>query len=618
MAGGESDLHRQHGPILLLAGPGTGKTYQLALRIRFLTGEKDVPPDQITVISFTAAAAANMRARISDSTRPEIFVESNRQPRHICTMHSLGFGIIRENADRLGLPAELSVVHSDEARSVLLEDAAQLAGYGRDYAKATGGCRQYGECRRDGSDKCAICDAYRDILNACQAIDYDDQILLACRLLSEHDDLAAKYRGRSMHLLVDEYQDINAGQFELISALSAGQREGLFVVGDDDQSIYAWRGGSPAFIRSFKQDFGSQAKVRALRTSRRCHRSIMDGALAVVKAHDKGRLDKGHMTYATPDGPPIHVHSVPSDRGEAEAVCRVIKDAWPSREVLVLVPTRRHGALVVEHLRRSRVPFVALEPVPGVGLPILERLTTWLCSETDNLALRECVEAMVNSTHSPVPSKLVRRPDRKAERDEQCKQMATLWKKVCRDKVSLWDALVAAGGSAGGLVSCIKRQCSRLRSRYEQGNVPGLLWRAAQSLEPWKKTDDLIEEVDTWVSRSFESSAPGSGAQVRIMTLQGGKGLEADVVCVLGLEKGALPRDGVGTEELAEQSRLMYVSMTRARSDLHLFHARTRSGAVSFKKIHGEGGAHTLPRSRFLDALPKICYEEVYHPAKKQ
>jgi DNA helicase-2/ATP-dependent DNA helicase PcrA len=102
------------------------------------------------------------------------------------------------------------------------------------------------------------------------------------------------------------------------------------------------------------------------------------------------------------------------------------------------------------------------------------------------------------------------------------------------------------------------------------------------------------------------------------MTLQGGKGLEADVVCVLGLEKGALPRDGVGTEELAEQSRLMYVSMTRARSDLHLFHARTRSGAVSFKKIHGEGGAHTLPRSRFLDALPKICYEEVYHPAKKQ
>jgi len=100
------------------------------------------------------------------------------------------------------------------------------------------------------------------------------------------------------------------------------------------------------------------------------------------------------------------------------------------------------------------------------------------------------------------------------------------------------------------------------------------------------------------------------------MTFQGAKGLEADVVCVTGLEEGTLPRSGASGDALAEQSRLMYVSMTRARSDLHLFHARTRSAAVSFKAIHGKGGPHTLQPSRFLKAIPANCRKDTYHPAR--
>lgn len=618
MTSNATEFHKTAGPVLLLAGPGTGKTHQLALRIKFLVEENNVDPGQITVITFTAAAAANMRARISDATQPDLFLDSACQPGRICTMHSLGLSIIRENAELLSLPEPISLVRSDAARSILLGDAAQLTGHTRNDAQDTMTCRQHGDCNRDSSTKCAICDEYRKILNACNAIDYDDQILLACYLLREKSDLAAKCRAQSLHLLVDEYQDINAGQFKLIKSLSEGQTEGLFVVGDDDQSIYSWRGGSPEFIRKFEEYFGQKAKALSLHTSRRCHQNILEGALAVVKVYDANRRDKGKIDYVRPDGPPIHVHNVASDKREAAAVCRVIKDALPSREVLVLVPTRKHASLITERLRQARIPYVAPEPLPGAGLPLLERLAAWLQNENDNLALRECVESIINSRQSPVPSRRARKTEKKAKREEYYKQISDLWRTVFTGSQSLWKVLASATGSDGELVSCIRKQCKRLRLRYKQDNISGLLWRAAQSLEPWRKTNAFIEEVETWVNRFVESPAAGSGAQVRIMTLPGAKGLEADVVCVVGLEQGTLPKDGTAGDELAEQSRLMYVSMTRARTDLHLFHARTRSGAVSFKQIHGKSGTHTLPPSSFLEAIPKERSEKVYHRAKKQ
>lgn len=617
MAGDESSFHQVDGPLLLLAGPGTGKTHQLGLRIKHLIEDKNVAPDQITVITFTAAAAANMRARISDVTRPELFLETARQPKRICTMHSLGLSIIRENAGLLDLPDPPSVIHSDFARSILLGDAAQLAGYGRDTAQDTATCRQHGDCRPDDSAKCMICDRYNAILSACGAIDYDDQILMACRLLRENNELAEKQRAQSSHLLVDEYQDINAGQFELIRALCEGQNAGLFVVGDDDQSIYSWRGGSPQFIRNFEQHFGDDAKVRALRESRRCHRIVLEGALAIVKSYDQARRDKGKISYINPDGPLIHVHDVPSDKSEATTVCRITGDALPSREVLVLVPTRKHAEMIAGRLRRARIPYVAPEPLPGEGLPLLERLVAWLRDENDNLALRECIEAMVNSSWSPVPSKRARKPEKKAQRDKEYQRISDLWQTVLKNGDSLWKSVAASGGSEGTLTSRIQRRFSELRSCHDQDNVGGLLQRAAQSLEPWRKSSDLIEEVETWVNRFAESAGAGSIAQVRIMTFQGAKGLEADVVCVVGLEQGTMPRNGAEGEELAEQSRLMYVSMTRAKSELHLFRARTRSAAVSFQQLHAESGHHTLTPSCFLSAIPAGYRKDEYHPAKK-
>jgi ATP-dependent DNA helicase Rep len=436
-----TELHKMEGPLLLLAGPGTGKTHQLARRIKYLVEEKGIDPKTITVITFTAAAAASMRARISDRNRSETLIERQVQPESICTMHSLGYRIIRENAELLDLGDDLSVVQSDTTKAVLMGDAAQLDGFERRHAKEPIQCRQRGNCTPDDSRKCRICKRYCSILRACNAIDYDDQILLACRLLKAHAALAATYRAAATHLLVDEYQDINAGQFELIRTLSAGQEKGLFVVGDDDQSIYSWRGGSPQFIRGFEKHFGPMAKVECLLHSRRRHRRVLEGSLRVVEQYDKSRRQKGTFTYQSAEGPPILVHDVPSDKREAVIVTGIIQNALPAKKVLVLVPTRNHALLVCERLRKARIKYLAPEPLPGSGLPVVERLASWVQNPDDNIALRECLEVALHTKQSPVPSRLVRKPEKVALRENALRQVSDLWKPVLEGEASLWQSL---------------------------------------------------------------------------------------------------------------------------------------------------------------------------------
>ena len=611
----ETELHKLEGPLLLLAGPGTGKTYQLARRIKFLVEDKKVDPENITVITFTAAAAANMRARISDPRRSETFVERDLQPVAICTMHSLAYRIIRDYTELLDLPDSLSVIQSDLTKAVLMGDAAQVAGFKRSDAHEAIECRQHGDCKPDDSRKCQICSTYCTILRACGAIDYDDQILLACRLLKHHANVAATYRSYATHLLVDEYQDINAGQFDLIHTLSADQQQGLFVVGDDDQSIYSWRGGSPLFIRNFECHFGPEAKVESLRHSRRCPRKVLESSFRVVENFDKARREKGAFTYEVAEGLPIIIHSVPSDKREAVIVASIVKDALPSKKVLVLVPSRGYAVLICELLRKARIKYIAPEPLPGKGLPIVERLTTWLETPNDNIALRECIEAILGTTKSPVPSSRVRKQDKIILREQAFSEISVLWRPVIEKGVSFWQSLTDC--HKGSVVRDFTHtNLEQLQESHAADDVAGFLGYLGKSIEPWRHVSDFSEEVENWVSRLGASTEHGTDVAVQVMTYQGAKGLEADTVCVVGLEDGSLPRKDSTGEELAEQSRLLFVSMTRAKVELHLFHARKRSGAVSFQQIHKGDGGHTLKPSQFLKVIPKELCERQYHKAQ--
>lgn len=612
----ELEVHQLEGPALLLAGPGTGKTYQLAKRIKFLVEDCKRGPGTITVITFTAAAAANMRTRISDPRKPELCVRQDLQPELICTMHSLGFRIIRDNVALSGLAAAPTVVQAHRTKMLLMCDAAQVSGYHRKDAEETRLCRQYGRCQASDSRKCKICDTYGTILRACSAIDYDDQILLACRILRDNSQVAESWRERTRHLLVDEYQDINAGQFDLIRILSNRQEDGLFVVGDDDQSIYSWRGGSPEFIRQFEKHFGEDAKIIPLQRSFRCPKRILEGGFAVVKAYDKDRRDKGSFTYATGDGNPITVHSVPSDKKEASVVSAIVAESLPSKDVLILVPNRNYSKRICEALRRCRISFAAPEPLPGDGLPVVARFIAWVSDPEDNLALRECVENMLGSEASPVPSSRSRKAEKLEAREKGFAACSYLWRKVIKKRLSLWQVL-SESEIADPVLEYLRDGFAALRTAVQTGKVPASLSCIAERLRPWRSFSKLAEEVQNWVSR-LDLGSSGQPPSVRVMTFQGAKGLEADVVCIIGAEEGAIPRDDGDGELLAEQARLFFVSITRAKADVHVFHARTRSGGVSYQQLHKAGGPHVLERSRFLDSLPKDLANPVFHRARKK
>ena len=605
------------GPLLLLAGPGTGKTFNLVKRVKHLVEDKKAAPDSVAVITFTTAATAEMRARIS-SGDSSLYIKPELRPRTIRTMHSLGQEIIAGQWSRYGLPENVAVVHSTADSRMLLGDAAQLAGTERDVGQDVHECRTRGDCNRGKQTKCSVCALYRQILRACGCVDHDDQILLACEILEGDQEVCAEYRERTRHLLIDEYQDINAAQRRLIGLLAEGQLDGLFVVGDDDQSIYSWRGGSPRFIRAFVDDFGESATIKPLLHSRRCHAAILQAAVAVVRAFDPGSQPKGDYTYQKAEGPKPQVHSVPSEKAEADVVMGIVRrarGAQPPASTLLLVPTREHATAIVQQLKVGRVPFSAFSQSAGTGLPLVARLASWIDNKDDNLALRACLDALLNSTASTVPSDRSRRTDKRNQREQALRQVSQLWTLVLEEDCSLWDALQRKQHEAS-ILEYLHDSCAEFESCgvKEVGRFLELVGRA---LEPWKTRQALIREVDGWL-RAAESQYwdAASGPPVRVMTLQGAKGLEADVVCLIGLEEGALPRN-TEPDDLAEQSRLAFVSMTRAKEELHLFCARQRSGRMSRRSIHGKTGPHQLAPSRFLDALGTDHVDRVYHRPRK-
>jgi len=585
----EKDLFQVNGPSLVLAGPGTGKTWQLGRRIKWLIEEKGVKPENITVITFTVPASHEMRERISNPNEADLFIKPETRPELICTMHSLGYRIIKEKPDILRMQGDIRLVNTDNLRNILMGDAAQLAGFSRENGRETSQCRQLGYCKPSNEKRCKICKMYQKILRTCSAIDHDDQILLACEILRNNKDLLGKYRDSCRHLLVDEYQDINAGQFELITLLSEGQREGLFVVGDDDQSIYSWRGGSPRFIRNFREDFGGKGKIYPLTKSRRCPRHILEGAMALVKRYDKNRLDKPDFEYEKGDGKKFIIHSVASDKREAEALKHLIEKIGTGRKILILLPYRSFAKAIVEEFKKSRIEFTAPTILPGDGLPLISILAKWLRDPNDNLSLRECLEAYFESPVSGIPSRFVRKKEKKEAREEAFKLLSRLWENVLKnERISLWES-IEKEKEGENIYTKIFSAFKKIQKRNEDGDAAKFLSRVIRTLAPWRTTESILDEVDLWVEERKSAGGSVRGQRVQLMTFQGAKGLQADIVCIVGLEEGTIPRSDADKETIIEESRKMFVSLTRAKEEVHLFHARKRSQFVVYRQIYKKG-----------------------------
>ncbi|MBI3083005.1 MAG: ATP-dependent helicase, partial [Candidatus Omnitrophica bacterium] len=528
--------------------------------------------------------------------------------------HSLGFRIIRENYARLSLQEDIRLIGSERfnLKDTLLEDAAQLAGQARASGAAAKEYRDHG-CREGPTPEVhAVCERYREILQACNAIDHDDQIVLACDLLESDASILASWKSKAQHLLIDEYQDINAAQFRLIKLLTNGQENGLFVVGDDDQSIYGFRGGSPEYVRRFKDHFGQSAMVEVMDYYRRCPQRIQEGAFDVVRRFDASRLEKPNPRYAKQGDTRIVLHDVPSQEVEASIIGRIAATAirsLPPKGVLVLVPRIAFAEPIKRALRQRGLRYDCRADTRHTGLPFFQLLSEWIASEQDNLALRECIQRIIDSGGVGVPTKRARSQQRIAERERVLSEVSVLWTCIIQERISLNEALFR-GAQRSETLRAITEVLTAFREAHAR-TAGDFLKEVADKCRLWSGVEALLKEIGMWIEEG--TNRGGFAAEtVRIMTIQSAKGLEEDVVCVVGFDDGVFPRAGATDAALIEESRLCYVSITRASGELHLFHARTRDAAITFLQPDRAQGYRLLRRSPFLDAISEANVETRY------
>ena len=609
------------GPVLLLAGPGTGKTFQLAHRVKFLTETLGARPEEMSVITFTNEAARNMREQLRES---DLALGSESEPKIISTMHSLGNSIIGAATDRLGLPADYRVLTQAHIRKVLLQDAAYLALGDRALWEETDLCRRCGGCDtppgRRTEPKCRVCARYLEIIRKCSAVDYDDQIMLACELLESHADVADEWRSRTRYLLVDEYQDINRAQFRLIQLLTRDQTDGLFVVGDDDQSIYSFRGGSPVFIQKFGEHFQGNTRIGRLSKSWRCPEHILRGARAVIATYYSGSVTKPEPTFSEgmTDNYKIAGYDVPSESWEGRIVAEEIAAHINDNRVVVIVPNSNYFPALRDALRRRRISYRYKMSPSEDGMVRFTVLADWADSPTDSLSLRHILDLIINNHDVLVKSLKSSETKITAKRAMASNLVADLWNR-CDGTTSLFD--VIAGTSARAKdhefiralkVECVDKTLSLLGEHgSKRTHLPAFLERAGILVAPGRSARGLIGEIREWRNEIFEGALGSPVRPVEIYNMPSAKGLQAEIVFVLGVTEGLMPNP---RGNLEEQGRLFYVAMTRARKKLYLFSSRKRSAAITFKKE-----SFQLRPSQFMDAVPKEHMEvKTIYPRKKR
>ncbi|HEX4060474.1 MAG TPA: DNA helicase PcrA [Streptosporangiaceae bacterium] len=627
------------GPLLIVAGAGSGKTRVLTHRIAYLLAEREVHPGEILAITFTNKAAGEMASRVAALTGPR------SRAMWVMTFHSACVRILRREAKRFGYPSAFSIYDAADSRRLMELVCRELDLNPRDHPPR-GLLNQVSNLKNElidyetyastaeGYRPKILAEAYAEYqrrLTASGAMDFDDLIMMTVNLFQAFPDVAQEYRRRFRHVMVDEYQDTNHAQYMLVREL-VGENGGepapseLCVVGDADQSIYAFRGATIRNITEFERDF-PDARVILLEQNYRSTQNILAAANAVV-ARNAGRQPK-HLWSDQGDGPPLIGYVADSEHDEAAFVAEEVDrltdtgDAIPA-QVAVFYRTNAQSRTFEEIFIRVGLPYRVVGGVKFYERREVRDLLGYLrliANPGDELSLRRILN---------VPKRGI--GDRAVESVTSFAQ---------RHHVTLAAALARVGEvsdlasrSAKSIIG-FNELISGLRELAAAGPVAALaeaiLDRTGYTDE-LKESDDLqdesrIENLEEMVSvaREFDNARPGGTLEefleqvslvadadeipdgeehgmVTLMTLHTAKGLEFPVVFLTGLEENVFPhqRSQGNPKELEEERRLAYVGITRAEQRLYLTRAVARS-------TYGRPEFHNA--SRFLGEIPPHLIE---------
>ena len=617
------------GPLLILAGAGSGKTKTLSHRIAYLLATGKAVPTSILAVTFTNKAAGEMRERIWDlmhGAKPNQEINRSFMP-FMGTFHIICVRILRRDGQYAGIPSNF-VIWDEADKLAAIKQASRSLGIDeksfppRLISSLVSSAKNEMVSPQEfastassspaGKAAAKVYPAYEKLLHDGSALDFDDLIGRTVGMLSDNPEICKKWQEQFKYVMVDEYQDTNAAQYQLIRLLT-GPHNNLAVVGDDWQSIYSWRGADYRNILNFEKDFKDSTVIK-LEQNYRSTSSILDAAHSVIATNSK-RSNKKLWT-AKGLGKPVQVLSVGNERLEAETIARRIQTAVDIRarrwgDYAILYRTNAQSRALEESLIRHNIPYkivggvrfydrkevkdllaylrliyqpddfvsfnrIVNVPARGLGAKSLQVFADWRQSQGFNL-----YDGLKNAAACP-----------------------GLSAKARTSLVKLADLIVSFNAQADSLmpVSLIESLVSRLdyleylKDDTPQGearieNVKELLSVASQYQEAGLSA--FLEEVSLLTDMD---SAELSADSVTLMTLHSAKGLEFPVVFIAGLEESILPHSRAlyDATELEEERRLMYVGMTRAREELYLTYALERT-------LYG-GRQHNVP-SRFLSDI---------------
>lgn len=625
------------GPLLVFAGAGSGKTRALTYRIANLVTNCGVDPRSILAVTFTNKAAKEMKERISDLSGAAALGQM-----WVGTFHAICARMLREHGTKIGLDSNFVIYDDDDQLRLVRECLEQLGLDEKDnnprqlLTKISGAKEQlvlpddYMKVFSSNYDQLTgrVYPLYQRKLQANNALDFDDLIMNAVRLLTERPDVRDHYQSRFKYVLVDEYQDINYSQFQLVKSI-ADKHRNICCVGDDDQSIYSWRGADVGIILSFQKSFPN-AKIVKLEQNYRSTRNILDAAYYVICKNEK-RAQKQLWTDRD-EGALLTRIEAQDEHDEAVRVINRIRDKVMMNnrqysDCVILYRMNAQSRVFEEALMNHRVPY---KIIGGVRFYERKEIKDLMCylrlafNPRDSISLKRIINVPARgigpitverievfaALHDISMFEAIRRVDEIEIQPKTKRAIADLAKvldiansKVEELPVSQLLELIIEGT---GYLTELKKQGTReADSRAENINefvsVINEFERTSEdtTLRAFLEQVALVSDID-----SFDEEEPC----VTLMTLHAAKGLEFPIVFMVGMEDGIFPHNrSLGSrEEIEEERRLCYVGMTRAKDELHLSYAGSRT-------MFGSKERQTI--SRFLREIPSEMFNQVKKPA---
>lgn len=614
------------GPVLVLAGAGSGKTTVLVNRIAYMISEKHIRPWNILAITFTNKAAREMKDRI------ERLLGDTAKDMWIGTFHSVCVRILRSCIDLLGYSRDFVIYDTADTKTVMKECLREL-----DIDEKSFPVRNVlsiiSNAKNDLMDAATFENVYKSDyrmsiiskiyfryqtkLRKNNAVDFDDIILNTVKILSENPDVLSKYQDKFQYILVDEYQDTNNSQYLLINLLAQANRN-LCVVGDDDQSIYKFRGANIGNILNFEDDYSDVQKI-TLDQNYRSTQNILDAANSVI-SNNKGRMGKSLWT-SNGDGNKVYVYTGTNEYDEARYIARQIKKHFDEQgsfsDCAILYRTNAQSRVIEEMLMRESIPYKVLSGLRFYDRKEIKDIIAYLrvvYNPNDDVSLariinepkRKIGNATLEKARNIAREKETSLYDVISHADDY-PEFKTAIKKLLsfseiiqsliklKDTVTIEELTGRILNDTGYMPALVMEDTTESKTRIENlGEFISVITEFEKNEETGNTLGEFLENIS--LVSDIDGYDENEDSAV-LMTIHSAKGLEFPIVFLSGLEEGLFPgmRSMESDEDIEEERRLCYVAITRAKEQLYITKTISRT-------IHGK----TMPTtaSRFFKEIP--------------